>query len=74
MAHAGLNTICPVCGAHVPETMPPMEVIHTSHLDDRALPMLRVCCPACAQAVNENPDLYYRAARANIRASQGIQT
>lgn len=65
---ADLNTICPVCGSTVPDDMPPMEVVHTSHLDDRGIPMLRVCCVGCADMVHNEPDLYYRAARANVRA------
>lgn len=71
MTHVSLNTICPVCGSQVPDDMPPMEVVHTSHLDDRLTPMLRVCSTLCAQLVNEEPDLYYRAARTNTRAKCG---
>lgn len=71
MTSVGLNTICPVCGAAVPENMPPMEVVHTSHLDDRGIPMLRVCSHACARIVHEEPDLYYRAARTNTKAKHG---
>lgn len=68
MAHAGLNTICPVCGANVPEAMPPMEVSHGGHLDDRELPMLRVCSTTCARTVNHHAELYYHAAKANLKA------
>jgi hypothetical protein len=71
MTHASLNTVCPVCGAPVPEDMPPMEVVHTSHLDDRGIPMLRVCSQACARLVHDEPDLYYRAARVNAKAKSG---
>ena len=71
MSYVGLNTVCPVCGATVPESMPPMEVVHTSHLDDRGIPMLRVCCAACAQVVDQEPDLYYRAAKTNSKANTG---
>jgi predicted nucleic acid-binding Zn ribbon protein len=72
MNRVDLNTVCPVCGAAVPESMPPMEVVHTSHLDDRGIPMLRVCCAACAKVVNHEPDLYYRAARTNSKANTGV--
>ena len=71
MTPVDLNTICPVCGAQVPKEMPPMEVVHTSHLDDRGIPMLRVCSYACARTVHEEPDLYYRAARLNSKAKTG---
>lgn len=71
MKYAGLNTVCPVCGTVVPESMPPMEVVHTGHLDDREIRMLRVCCQECARLVLQEPDLYYRAAQANIQASHG---
>ena len=73
MPHTELNTICPVCGLTVPETMPPMELVHTSHLDDRGVPMLRVCCVECARVVNQHPELYYRAAKANVRAYHETQ-
>jgi hypothetical protein len=69
MTHPALNTVCPVCGTQVPDDMPPMEVVHTSHLDDRGIPMLRVCSRACALLVHEEPDLYYRAARMNTKAT-----
>ena len=71
MTYVGLNTICPVCGAVVPESMPPMEVVHSGHLDDRGVPMLRVCCQECARLVLQEPDLYYRAAKTNTRANLG---
>jgi hypothetical protein len=72
MSAPDLNTICPVCGGAVPDSMPPMEVVHTSHLDERGVPMLRVCCPVCAKLVHQEPDLYYRAARMNAKARQGV--
>lgn len=71
MTHAGLNTICPVCGKPVPDSMPPMEVVHSGHLDDHGIPMLRVCCAQCARLVLQEPDLYYRAAKANAQATHG---
>ncbi|HEX3133074.1 MAG TPA: hypothetical protein VHX44_05760 [Planctomycetota bacterium] len=71
MTHVGLNTICPVCGGPVPDSMPPMEVVHAGHGDERTIPMLRVCAPACARLVRQEPDVYYRAARANAQAKPG---
>lgn len=71
MTYMGLNTICPVCGGPVPESMPPMEVVHTGHLDERSIPMLRVCCPTCARLVLQEPEVYYRAAKSNTQATLG---
>ena len=71
MSTPELNTVCPVCGSMVPDSMPPMEVVHTSHLDERGVPMLRVCSPLCARLVHQEPDLYYRAARMNLKARPG---
>jgi hypothetical protein len=71
MSHVGLNTVCPVCGMAVPESMPPMEVVHHGHQDDRGIPMLRVCCQECARLVLQEPDLYYRAAKTNTQAGHG---
>lgn len=71
MSYVGLNTVCPVCGMTVPESMPPMEVVHTAYQGDRGTPMLRVCCQECARLVLQEPDLYYRAARTNTQAGHG---
>lgn len=68
------NTVCPVCGMPIPMEMPPMEVVHTSHLDERGVPMLRVCCADCARIVKQEPDLYYRAARTNTKAKRDAAT
>lgn len=68
MTYVGLNTICPVCGDVVPESMPPMEVLPSGPGADQGLAMLRVCCSECRLIVLLEPELYYRAAKSNTKA------
>ena len=66
------NTICPVCGSHVPPDVPLIELAfvsdgHQHRHEER--PGLRMCSTACAVLAEKSPAKYRAAAAANGVAS-----
>lgn len=71
MSQEPSNTICPVCGSAVDESIQPVVAVHQAEEGDDAVLRIGTCCDECRCRVVADPDYFFSAAIDNAVAVGG---